>query len=252
MVLYCDSTHTFASLAAEFLAIKVSALKHHPSGLVVNLAKDLPSSSHSDHEVVPATPQSEVLVKFFEEIGEKCGEILAKFLPSICRENGRKKFHEKSSTFSMVHQIKFFHCCNSGGLGPRHEGTDLRSGKEKTHKHKNEFGGLSRDWVGVKHLLKCFGGSFLMEGGRERKHINEIPRKSRDNPVNFLFLCVSFLCFFFFCYFLVFCHIRNRPSPNVDVRRLSLIFAESSVFLQAKLNLGSADFDMNLPKTAGT
>ena len=61
---------------------------------------------------MPATPQSEVLAKFFEEIGEKCGEILAKFFadfrPSISRENGRKKFHEKSSTFSTVHQIKFF------------------------------------------------------------------------------------------------------------------------------------------------
>ena len=133
---------------------------------------------------MPAIPQSEVLAKFFEEIGEKGGEILAKFfadfrpspdppilaffdflaffvfrfsllslavfLPfprisgvprrekpllfwgkalafskkarvggsgSISRENGRKKFHEKSSTFSTVHQIKFFHCCNSGGLG---------------------------------------------------------------------------------------------------------------------------------------
>ena len=72
-------------------------------------------------KVVPATPQSEVLAKFFEEIGEKCGELLAKFFadfrPSISRENGRKKIHEKSSTFSTVHQIKFFHCCNSGGLG---------------------------------------------------------------------------------------------------------------------------------------
>ena len=27
----------------------------------------------------PAIPQSEVLAKFFEEISEKCGEILAKF-----------------------------------------------------------------------------------------------------------------------------------------------------------------------------
>ena len=70
---------------------------------------------------VPAIPQSEVLAKFFEELGEKCGEILAKcfadFRPSISRENGRKKIHEKSSTFSTVQQIKFFHCCNSGGLG---------------------------------------------------------------------------------------------------------------------------------------
>ena len=76
------------------------------------------------HFLVPAIPQSEVLAKFFEEIGETCGDILAKFFadsrPSISRENGRKTFHEKSSTFSTVHQIKFFHCCNSGGLGAQH------------------------------------------------------------------------------------------------------------------------------------
>ena len=80
------------------------------------------SDKAGNHQLfVPAVPQSEVLAKFFEEIGEKCGEILAKFFadfrPSISRENGRKKIHEKSSTFSTVHQIKFFHCCNSGGLG---------------------------------------------------------------------------------------------------------------------------------------
>ena len=78
-------------------------------------------STHFLLLVVPAIPQSEVLAKFFEEIGEKCGEILVKFFaefrPSISRENGRKTFHEKSSTFSTVHQIKFFHCCNSGGVG---------------------------------------------------------------------------------------------------------------------------------------
>ena len=70
---------------------------------------------------VPAIPQSEVLANFLQEIGEKCGEILAKFFadfrPSISRENGRKKAHEKSSTFSTVQQIKFFHCCISGGWG---------------------------------------------------------------------------------------------------------------------------------------
>ena len=77
---------------------------------------------------MPAIPQSEVLAKFFEEIGEKCGEILAKFFadfrPSISRENGRKKFHEKSSTFSTVHQVKFFHCWNSGGLGAQEDDED--------------------------------------------------------------------------------------------------------------------------------
>ena len=71
--------------------------------------------------VRPVVPQSEVLAKFLQATGEKCGENLAKtfakFRPSIYRENGRKKFHEKSSTFSTVHKIKFFHCCNSGRWG---------------------------------------------------------------------------------------------------------------------------------------
>ena len=71
--------------------------------------------------IVPAIPQSEVLAKFLQEIGEKCGEILAKmfadFRPSISRENGRKSFHEKSSTFSTVHQIKFFSLLQLWGFG---------------------------------------------------------------------------------------------------------------------------------------
>ena len=83
-----------------------------------DLRRDVPGS---EQLFVLAIPQSEVLAKFLQEIGEKCGEILAKFFadvrPSISRENGRKRFHEKSSTFSTVHEIKFFHCCNSGGFG---------------------------------------------------------------------------------------------------------------------------------------
>ena len=83
----------------------------------------------NDQKFVPAIPQSEVLAKFLQETGEKCGEILAKFFadfcPSISRENGRKRFHEKSSTFSTVHQIKFFHCCNSGGFGAQQKRKNL-------------------------------------------------------------------------------------------------------------------------------
>ena len=81
----------------------------------------LRAQSVYDHVVlvVRAIPQSEVLANFLQEIGEKCGEISAKFFadfrPSISRENGRKKSYEKSSTFSTVHEIKFFHCCISGG-----------------------------------------------------------------------------------------------------------------------------------------
>ena len=86
--------------------------------------------------VVPAIPQSEVLAKFFEEIGEKCGEILAKFFadfrPSISRENGRKKFHEKSLTFSTVHQIKFFSLLHLWGPRGPMNWTSLRPGLERT------------------------------------------------------------------------------------------------------------------------
>ena len=78
-------------------------------------------SSPASQGFVPTMPQSEVLAEFWQEIGEKCGEMLAKFFadfrPSISRENGRKNFHKKSSTFSTVCQIKFFHCCSSGGWG---------------------------------------------------------------------------------------------------------------------------------------
>ena len=57
-------------------------------------------------KVVPSIPHGEVLAKFLQEIGQKCGEILAKFFadfrPSSSRENGRKEIHEKSPTFSTV------------------------------------------------------------------------------------------------------------------------------------------------------
>ena len=66
--------------------------------------------------VVAAFPQSEVLEKCLQEIGEKCSDSLAKlfadFRPSISREDGRKTIHAKSPTFSTLHQL-FFHRCTS-------------------------------------------------------------------------------------------------------------------------------------------
>ena len=69
------------------------------------------------------SPESKIQVKFFADIGEKCGEHLAKhfadFRPSISAKNGRKKFHEKSSTNFTIHETKFFHRETLGAWGPK-------------------------------------------------------------------------------------------------------------------------------------
>ena len=74
--------------------------------------------------VVPAIPQSEVLAKCLQEIGENCSDILANcftdFRPSISRENGRRKNIPKNKKIlDIFHSApnKVLHCCNSGGWG---------------------------------------------------------------------------------------------------------------------------------------
>ena len=80
---------------------------------------------------MPIVPQSEIQVKFSEEIfketHEKRGEILAKFSvdfrPSISREIGHKKFHANSSTHQDLKfhtaEPKFFHDDTLGVGGPK-------------------------------------------------------------------------------------------------------------------------------------
>ena len=62
---------------------------------------------------MPKSPESEILAKFFANVGEKCGEKMAKYFadfhPSISRKSGRKKFPEKLATNSAGREIKFFH-----------------------------------------------------------------------------------------------------------------------------------------------
>ena len=62
---------------------------------------------------MPKSPESEILAKFFADMGEKCGEKLAKnftdFRPSISRRSGRKKFHEKLASNLAGRETKFFH-----------------------------------------------------------------------------------------------------------------------------------------------
>ena len=71
--------------------------------------------------VMPKSPESEILVKIFADIGETCGKHLAKkiadFDPSISRKIGSEKFHQKSSTNSTGHEIKFFHNETLGAWG---------------------------------------------------------------------------------------------------------------------------------------
>ena len=70
---------------------------------------------------MPKRPESEILAKFFADMGEKCGENLAKtfadFCPSISRKIGRIKFHEKSAATFTSHEIEFFHCETLGAWG---------------------------------------------------------------------------------------------------------------------------------------
>ena len=69
------------------------------------------------------SPESEIQAKVFGDIGEKCGENLAKhfadFRPSIPRKNARKKFHEKSSTNFTSHENKILSLRDSGSWGTR-------------------------------------------------------------------------------------------------------------------------------------
>ena len=77
------------------------------------LGEENPALCGSWQEIVPKSPESKIPAKFFADMGEKCGEKMAKFFadfrPSISKKRGRKKFHEKLATNSAGREIKFFH-----------------------------------------------------------------------------------------------------------------------------------------------
>ena len=81
----------------------------------------LPFAIGRASNLVPKSPESEILAKFFADMGEKCGEKMAKFFadfrPSIFRKSGRRKFHKKLATNSGGREIKFFHRETLGGWG---------------------------------------------------------------------------------------------------------------------------------------
>ena len=71
---------------------------------------------------MPKSSESEILAKFFADMGEKFGEKMAKlfadFRPSISRKSGRKKFHEKLATNSAGREKKkVFHRETLGAWG---------------------------------------------------------------------------------------------------------------------------------------
>ena len=63
---------------------------------------------------MPVILQSEVLANFLQETGENRGENFAIFVKIFAlhfKGKWQENVHGKSSTFSAVHQPKFFHCC---------------------------------------------------------------------------------------------------------------------------------------------
>ena len=85
------------------------------------------------NSLMPTIPQTEVLAISLKETGEKCGKILAQMLSSVSCLNFQRKwwqeilrkmldlFHnaQNSSTYSTMHRIKLFHCCNSASSGDK-------------------------------------------------------------------------------------------------------------------------------------
>ena len=102
----------------------------HKYLMILDFAWKIPRPPKEDF-ITPIVPQSEIPVKFlqelFKETDEKRGEILAKFSvdfrPSISRETGHKKFHTNSSTHQDLKfhtaEPKSFHSDTLGVGGPK-------------------------------------------------------------------------------------------------------------------------------------
>ena len=75
-------------------------------------------------------------------------------------------------------------------MQPRGEG---KSQGKKQHMNINKFAGLSRDWVGAKKVV--YVSFFIPYGGEKTHNIKQNPPKSRDSPVNILFMYFFFMCF---------------------------------------------------------
>ena len=117
-------------------------------------------------------PPERSFAKCLQEMGEKCGEISAVFLQFFVTQLPgkwpQKKNHDKSSTFSTVHQIEFLHCCNSGGWGAQCV-QSLCAFFVQNQKHTtfqgNPKGGLAKGGLARKAPIgpkRALSGQFLL------------------------------------------------------------------------------------------
>ena len=117
-------------------------------------------------------PESEIQAKFFADTGENRGEILAKhfadFRRLISRKSGRKKFHEKSCTFSTRDETKFFHREILGVGGHNKE-------RKRALPHKN----CKRCHPGLKHP----GWAMQQIGGHNLRLLDEAESRALSGPV---------------------------------------------------------------------
>ena len=109
-----------------------------------------------------------------------------------CLTNG---FH-KASIPAFAHRGMLAAPQSPGGKVPTKPGFErnLLSGKEKTHKHK-QICGIVPGLGGCQKFVYAFFFRVIPYGG-EKKHINKIPPKFRDNPVKILFMCFVLYVFF--------------------------------------------------------
>ena len=80
---------------------KITGLEKVISGILFKNHVMRCMTEHYFPDIMPKSPKSEILAKIFADMGEKCGEKMAKifadFRPSISRKSGRKKFHGKKN-----------------------------------------------------------------------------------------------------------------------------------------------------------
>ena len=132
----------------------------------------------------PKSPESEILVRIFADIGEKFGKKLAKnladFRHSISRTIGCKNFHEKCSVKYTGHEMSIFHRETLGAWRHNPSGTNLctRDFAPPKPEFGPEFWGTNfgRTNFGPEFLGRMFWACFSSKRGSQRNS------PSRNSP----------------------------------------------------------------------